>query len=328
MSQSKILDVLLAATGLPAPTGKPIDAFLEDLAKRSSKLPDDKWNVLEDAAAGWVNDSIDAINAGKTVLPLPDWVEAAAEPTRRRRSADEPAGGAPTLKVGDEVDVTTERGTTITGKVTNLDDNGELVVDNPQNEYGFKLADITAGRVKVVAKNAPLLPAEPARRRRSGGDDGPTPPKEAGVGDTVELVNTRDKVFVGNVIELNADTIVLRLATNEELDFDRSRVKSLVVKVPATPAPAPAAGGRRARSGGDAAPAEGTRTRASNPGQVSVGQRIQELVVDNPGISEADVGKKLEAEGLKFAEASLSMQYKSTVKFLDFLEKRGRLTKR
>lgn len=327
---SKILKELAAATAIAYATDL---KTVEVIAVATSKLGDAAWNKLSDPAQDWTNDCIDSLSANRGLLALPDAEpEPEAAPARgRRRSAEEPAASpAPNPVVGDMVTVLTKRGKTITGKVTILEDQGELVMlDDKGEEFGVPLASIES-----VTVNTPPAAAAPAGRRRVA-DEGPAEPLTPEVSDTVELVNKRDRTYLGNVIDLDGDTIVIKTVGGEELDFARDSLKSCVVKVknagkgihPDAGAAAPARGRglmRRAPAAG-AADTPATRTRASNPGSVSVGTRIRELVLDNPGITEEKVGAKLDAEGLKFAPASLSMNYKDTIKFLELLKARKML---
>ena len=319
---STILKELAAAVGMTYATDP---KSIETITVAVSKLEDKAWNKVSDAAQDWTNDCIDSLSSGKGLIELPDMPAAEPEPTTRRRRADpEPAAGAEYVaKVGDEVTVLTKRGKTITGKVTMLDDGGELVLLCAHEEIGVTLHSID----KITGPAA--VEPEPTTRRRKSADAEPTGPVEPALGDTVEIINKRDKVFLGNVTELDDEVIVIKTLSGEELDFEKKLVKSVVVKVQAKAAApadaAPAGRGRRAATTTTGADAEGGRTRASNAGGISVGTRIRELILDNKGITEDQVRKKLEAEGLKFADASLNMNYKDTIKFLAMLTERKML---
>ena len=333
---SKILIELCAATKLEVPAGAPTAAFLEGMIEKAQKLNDAAWNALSEPAADYFNDAVDAINASKAIPALPDFVSAAPAPApaaRRRTAAAPAAPAAPAYVVGDEVSVKMKDGSTVDGKVMILDDNGELVIDDGEGEVGVELALIEAVELKTPPAAAP---APAARRRTAAAPAKVAEPEvlEPEVSDTVEVVNNRDKVYLGNVVEIDEAQVVIVTTTGDELPFAREKVKSITVKVKnagraAAPAPAPAAPAGRARTrAAGAAPAtaagDATPQRAVNKG-VSVGTRIRELILDNKGITQEQVGAKLTAEGLAFAPASLAMGFKEATQFLALLAERKML---
>jgi hypothetical protein len=141
------------------------------------------------------------------------------------------------------------------------------------------------------------------------------------VGDTVTLTTKRDKVYTGEVVELDEKIVVIKSADGED-EFDIDRVKE--IKVHAARA-AESSNGRRRSSEEpkdekkEDAPTGG-RTRASNGG-VSVSQRITELIIADMDAKVEDIGKSLKKEGIEFKENTLGLNYTATHKIIDSLKK-------
>lgn len=323
---SKILAALAKAAGLDVPKTTDVEGIKKVVAT-CSRLKDPEWNKLSEEQQDYVNDAVDAINAKKDI-PLPPDAEAEEPAPRRRRAAEDDAPAAAAFKKGDKVVVTNKRGRTFEATVVDPDDRGEFVVDDGKDELAYAVEDVKSGAVKVEAAKKPEPEPEKETRRTRQRDAEPEAPADPQKGDTVEVIDARDKVHVGRITEVTDDAIVIVKIDGDERDFDRARVKSVKVKVraaEATKEPAPAPAGRsRTRAAAEDKGDDGKNTRASNPG-VSVGQRIREIMLDNDGIKEEDVGKQLDKEGLKYAPASLSMNYRDTIKFLDLLRSRKML---
>lgn len=333
---SKILQELCAAVKVAVPAGNPESGFIEGVIEKVGKLNDAAWNALSEGAADYFNAAVDAVNLGNAIPALPDFAPpppAAAPAPGRRRTAAAPA--APAYVVGDEVVVTLKDGTTAAGEVVALDDNGELVLKDAEGELGVELNLIDSVTVKAPPAAAPA----PGRRRTAAAPAAAVAevpePETPEVGDTVEIVNNRDKAYLGNIVEIDDTQVVITTAGGDELPFVREKIKSIVVKVKnasATPvAPAAPAGRARTRAAAPAAaaaaaPAAGEApARASGNRGVSVGTRIRELILDNKAITMEQVGAKLKAEGLAFADTSLSMNYKDALAFLKLLADRKML---
>lgn len=325
---SKIQQTLAKATEVVPKRGETINSpeYLKRLALAVGELPDKDWDALPDECQDWVNNAADAINAKKEVPVLPD-AEKDPEPEaapRRRRAAEkdpEPETTKPAWKAakGDKVKVVTKRGKEYEGLVVDPDDNGELVLDDGKEEVGIAL-----DRIESITLAVEPAPAETSsRRRRAPEDDEPPAPKDPKVGDTVELITSRDKVYVGNVIEMGDGEIAIKTATGEEFDFDVTKLKSVKVKVEA------AAGGRGKADpepegkAGKAEPEGKARktTKADNEG-VSVTTRAREIMCDDLAASKEDVMKKLKAEGLEFKENTIQLIYSDVQKLVKMLRER------
>ncbi len=331
----KIREELMKAAEVAPKRGEDDGTFLIRLQKAiSEEISEEVWNALSDEAQDWNNDAADAITAGKPIPPFKDEeVPAAPAPAGRRRGPAAPeAPQAPTEyepKVGDEVAATTKRGKVETGFIVEFDDS-PLVLN--AEKAGAEANDIElpmAGLV-IVPKAAPA-PAPAGRTRGAAKATEPEGPAEPEVGDTVEVETKRGKVLVGNVTVLEGDDLVIKDAAGTEHELSVATLKTFKVKVkngpgkgPETAAEAPAAGRRRggASTAAPAAPVADAKTKRSANGGVSVGTRVNELVIDNPGWTMEQVGTVLKKEGLEYRENTLSLTFSSAHKFLDLLRAR------
>lgn len=314
---SAIRKELMDAAKMDPKRGEDDATFLIRLQKAiSEEIDEATWAGLSEKAQDWNNDAADAITAGKSIPPFPDETAAAPAPapSRRRGATAEPEQTvAYDPKKGDEVEVTTKRGKLVAGFIVELD--AEVIVLNPEAN-GPEAKDIELPLPGSVVK-----PMVGAGLTKAAVD--PKEPEEPEIGDTVAVITARDKNIVGLVVELSAETMVLKDSTGEEHELGINRLKSVLVKGKPAAAPAPAASGRRGAAAPAPAPAAGEKAkRASNPAGVSVGQRINEMVIDNPAMKVEEIGAALKKEGLEFRDNTLGMTFSSAHKFLDLLRAR------
>lgn len=330
----KIREELMKAAEVAPKRGEDDSAFLIRLQKAiSEEISEEVWDALSDEAQDWNNDAADAITAGKPIPPFKDEEAAAPVPAGRRRGTAAPeAPPAPVAyepKVGDEVTATTKRGKVETGFIVEFDD--ATLVLNPAKD-GAEADDIELPMAGlVIAPKAAPEPAPAGRTRGAARDAEPQGPSEPEVGDTVEVETKRGKVLIGNVTVLEGDDLVIKDAAGTEHELSVATLKTFKVKVkngpgkgPETAAEAPAAGRRRggASTTAPVPPAADAKTKRSANGGVSVGTRVNELVIDNPGWSMEQVGAVLKKEGLEYRENTLSLTFSSANKFLDLLRAR------
>lgn len=314
------------ATGLTVKRGQDTQEFLQDLVKGVANLKDPEWDKLSAAAQDWYNAAASAKNKKKAIEMFPDLEQADEEedkPRRSRRQAEdaEDADVKPMLKVGDVVTVKTKKGTERTGEIVEQDDK-VLVIKDGDDEFEYKrenLESITAKHGNSDDEDKPR-----SRRKAAEEDDEPAVP-ELKKGSKVVAVTKRGKTIEG-VVEKISDAEVSIDDGNEIWDFDIDRLESLT----------PAGGGKaakteeaedkpRGRSSAkkDEEPAA-ERKRASN-GDVSVGQRIRELIAEDFDISQEDLIKQLKKEKLEFKDNTVSLNYKECLKFIDILRKAKKL---
>lgn len=317
---SAIQQELCKATKLEAPKSpKDRQEFLVDLLRAVGKLSDAQWEALSKAAQDWFNDAADAKNTKKDEVPdFPDYKEEEA-PARRRASSDEAPSGAKKIdpddvKTGMAVKVVTKRGKEISGHVVDADDEVLVIKQGNGEELETSWKSIEDIFTLAEAKE------ETTRRRRSAEEEPADPIK---VGATVTVKTKRGKEATGEIIELSDDVLVLKEG-KEEVEYPRDRLEAITVKGGGKEEEAT---GRRRASSDDkgSKDEEGKKSRSSNPEGVSISTRIAEIMLDDLDISEADVGKALKKEGLEFRENTLSINYKSTKKFLELLKSRKML---
>lgn len=339
---SKIQQELALATGVNLARDEDLAdvGYLKRLIKAVADLSDDAWAKVGKPAQSWFNEAADNANKKKSIPGFPD-VEVAEEPnTRRRRSAeDEPhhtTAEAYTPKKGDEVRVVTARGTAVVGVVTMPDDDGELVLlvgtGKDAEEVGFKLAKLTS-----IELADPPAPARGVSRRKAD-DDGPADmPQDPGLGDTVEIENARGVKKLGNITEMDDETVTIVDSSGELTDYTRSKIKSIMIKVTASAGgrnghkkeePADAerqSNGARTKAGADAGgkPDE-TKTRATKDenGGVSVTLRAREMMCDDPlnPLSLEELSKAMKGEKLVFNDNTLKMVHADCVKMFALLK--------
>lgn len=312
---SKIQKELSEATGVTLKRGAKREAFIDEILVATQNLDDAGWEALSKPAQDWFNEACDQKNANiknpRKAVPVPDFpdlatTEEAKAPSTRRRAAEEPEPEPESNEpqVGDTVKVTTKRGKVSEGEVVEISDT-DIVLKIDGEELEFTLAGAT---VEVLGGE-------------TQDDDGPAEPKEPEVGDEVTLVNSRDKEYTGEVIEISDDDIVLKVG-KEELEFSRAKIKSLVVNG-SDPEPEPEKTTTRRRGAADTKkdePAGEKPKRSSNPKGVSIGGRIRELMADNLAITIAEVTKAMKGEGLEFRDTSVEMIYKDTKAFIELLK--------
>jgi small nuclear ribonucleoprotein (snRNP)-like protein len=294
-------------------------SFLKRCIRGVNDLSDKDFDRMPDDVSKWYNSAADVIDANKKdgrKDPLPDFPDAKEEkdepaPSRRRGKADdEPAGAKP----GDQVTVVKKNGRELTGKlVERTKDVVVIEVDGKEKEIDDD--DVETVKVFNDGKGAPA----------DDGERGPRP------GDQVTFTTKRGKVVTGELVEINDESVVVKDDKGED-DYDLARIDGEITIVGAEKPAAEekASSSRRAakkdddkgggKGGGDEKPA-----RVVNKGGVSVGQRIRELVGEDPDITLDDVTKALKKDGIEFRDVTVKMNYEDCQKLVAELKKNNNL---
>lgn len=334
--KSKIQTELAKATEVTPDKGETLksQSYLLALMKGIAKLSEKDWDALSEPAQDWFNEAADAKAAKKPDVPgFPDLEEPKEEeaPERRgRRGADAepeaPAAGLREPKKGDKVIVTTKKGSKVKGKVVDPNDGGELVIDDgsKDGDVGIKLANVE--KLEFVETKA-AEPEATGRRRKAADDEDPPASNEPEVGDTVQLETARGSIKLGNLIELTDATIVIKDAAGEEMEYDRDRIKSLVVKVknatvkagkgePETPA-------RRGASKGEDKADGGEKDSKAGAGKATLHAR--EIILDDLSLSKDQVLKALKKEFPDVKENTINLIYTEVHKLVGMMKERKML---
>ena len=310
--------------------------FLRRCVRGINDLPDDAFNALSGDVETWFNaagDVIDANKKAKNKAPLPDFPDAEDDepaPRRRRAAAEGEDGPRSTKEVyepkeGDQVILVTQKGREYKGKIIELTKK-ELVLAVGTEELEFSM-ETQVGTVEPD----PAYDEKPSRRRAAAEEEEAAGPKEPAVGDTVELETKRGRKVTGEVVEIDDEVIVVAHDEDEKgEEFVRSRIESVKVtggkkggkKADPEPDEKPT---RRGGKKDDDKDGEDKPKRTSNPKGVSVGQRIRELVGEDPDITEADIVKALKKEGIEFRDVTVSMNYGDCQKLVAELRKHKNL---
>jgi hypothetical protein len=322
MSVSKILKELSEATECAKKRGESDQDFYQRLLTAVGELSDKEWDKLSESAQDWNNAGGDALEAKKSIPNPPDMEEQksekAEETTSRRRgrgaAAEEEKPAAYEPKEGDEVEITTKR-KTVTGIIVEIDD--EMIVTNKNGADGEEADDVETARSSVVSIKKAGVKEEPKK------DAEPEGPADPVAGDTVTIVTGRDKTITGTVTEIDDDVIVIG-----DDEYVIAKLKSVKVHAKAEAVPS----GRRGRAAAkedDKQPAkeEEKQKRGRGAGGVSVGQQIQELVLDNLSADVDAITKLAKKANVDCAEATITLTYSQTHKFLKLLEERKMLKK-
>jgi len=323
---SKIRDELLVATAISMKENEGDENFNRRLVRAVAELPDKTWNGLSDAAVEWYNACCDAKGA---LPPFPDAEE--APPPRRRRAAAEPAEEAPAAppapyepKLNDMVTVTTNRGSTQTGKLIEISASA-IVIDTGEEELEYNRSRLTS--IVLVAGEAPAPAEEPVEKPA----EEPAGQPELEVGQVVEVTVKRgNKTLQGPLMEFDNEEGLLVIEVNgEEREFNRDQLSLVrIVK--------PVAGKTKAASKPAEKPVEkeepAGRTRGRKPAAGAsgekppgLGERIQQLVAKDPAISEADLVKQLTKEKYEFRESSVKVTHKASLNMIEYLKENGRM---
>lgn len=308
---SKICAELVKATELSTKRGEDQQDFLTRLIKAVTGLSDKEWDGLSEAAQAWFNAAVDAKNAKAKTLPdFPDAEkEEVEEKTSTRRGSSKAEKEEPrAAKVGAKVEIVTKRGKKIAGVIVELDKE-VMVIKTADGEEEVALDRIDT--TNVFHGNA-----EPEK------DDGPAL-DVIKVGSEVKVVTKRGKEYVGKIVELDDEVLVLKTDGGEE-ELARERVETIKLVGGKAEKEEPKASGRRSskaedKGGDDDKGGDEKGKRSSNNG-VSVGTRIKEIIADDIEATEADVAKILKKEGLEFRENTLKLNYVDCHKFLDVLK--------
>lgn len=325
MTQGAIRKELMDVAKLTPKRGEDDKAFLVRLQKAISEdITEDEWNGLSPEAQDWNNTAADDITAKRPIGPFADEKAEAKEPAaagrRRGAAASTPAATAFQPKIGDNVLVTTKRGKVVQGIIVDLDD--KVVVLNADGDKGDQAND-----VEIVLEGATLTPSNTAEAAELEGqamtagvsaveDESKIPPE---VGDSIKVETKRGKTILGKIVELEGDNLVLKDSTDEEHELLVSSLKSFEIKVrakgngtadvkAANPGAAPTKRGT-ATGGGDEADKP---KRSSNEPGVSVGNRIRDMLHENPKLTDEQIGVQLTKEKIEFRPPTVKMIGKDT----------------
>lgn len=305
MMKSAIMAVLAAATKLSMKDGEDITKYQGRLIAAVGDLPDDAWNALGRPAQDWYNEAADALNDGKDIPAFPD-AEDDAPPertSRRRTAAPEPTAAEP--KVGDAVEILTKRGKTVSGTITEIDD--EVVVLDGDNE-------VDRSRIETIAVTGASAEA--------GGDDEPAI-AEPKVGDSIVAVTKRGKTKEGKVVEVEDGLVVIKDAAGEEEELDVDKLESLKIVEAVATETKPS---RRGASAPAPTEKESTKTEGKAPratakanGGISATGRMRELIVDDLDATEEQINKLMKKEGLQFKDNTLALVYADAHRIIKLL---------
>lgn len=315
---SKTKDALITASKLSPKRGETDEEFMTRVHYEiAGGISEEAWNGLPSEAQDWNNAAAVTIDNKKPLPPFADMTEEAAAPASSRRRGGA-AAAAPAVyepKLGDSVTVTTKRGGVKTGVIVEL--SSDEIVINAKGEDGEKEDDQDFVRANVIVTQVGGAAA--------AADDEPAGPMDPEIGDTVQVVTSRDKTIMGTVIELDmeADTLVLKDPSGADHELVPSRLKSMVVKhrpgvgsatatantaTKEAPPPAPAPAGRR--RGAAAAPAAAAP--ADDEPKVNVGSVIRDVIVANPNATQEDCEKALNAAKVTFSPVTVRVAHKQT----------------
>lgn len=295
------------------------------IVKGVNSLSDKEWAGLSEQAQDWFNAAADVTKANreaekrgdkaslKDVAEFPDY-EDAKPSTRRRSSSDDDKDtnkseslAVEKLKEGDRVAITTKRGKTYKGEVTEQNKRKEFVVvkgDDGEDEIDWDKVDT----------------CETFHGAAGQEDVGPD------VGDEVEFTTKRGKKVSGVISELTEETIVIGKDDDYEMDRIDGDIK-IIKKGKGGGSEKPEPESRRRSSSSDSGKEDEGKGRSSNPKGTSVGGRIRELLADDLGMSKDDVSKKMKKEGIEFRDSTLNILYRDTTNFISLLREAGHLKK-
>jgi len=306
---SKICAELVKATELSTKRGEDQQDFLTRLIKAVTALSDKEWDGLSEASQAWFNSAVDAKNAKAKTLPdFPDAEKEDDKPARRGRGSKAEKEDPPAAKVGALVEIVTKRGKKITGKIVELDKEMMVIkTDDGEEEVALDRIESTNVFHGDAKPDADDEPADPVIK----------------VGSEVKVVTKRGKEYVGKIVEMDDEVLVLKTDGGEE-ELARDRVETIKLVGGKAEKEEPKASGRRSskaedKGGDDDKGGDEKAKRSSNNG-VSVGTRIKEIIADDIEATEADVAKILKKEGLEFRENTLKLNYVDCHKFLDVLK--------
>lgn len=302
--------------------------FIRRVVKAINDAPDADYNALSKETIAWYNDVADVVDANKKASkqkPLPDFPDleeagddkAEEAPARRRGADKEEAKPESAIKIGTEVTVIKKNGREVTGKLVERDKD-VLVLEVDGKEREIEMDDVGA--------------IEQVNGAGKGKADEPEGPAEPQPGDTVAFKTKRGREVEGVLVSMDADKdeIVVKTEDGEE-DFALSRIDGGVSVTGGKKAnkkeepkdEPPARAGRRSAA---AEPeAEGKAKRTTNPKGVSVGQRVKELLAEDPDMELKDVLKALTADGIEHKEVTVEMNVSDCKKFIAELRKAKRL---
>lgn len=322
MSGGAIRKELTDAAKLTPKRGEVDATFLIRLQKAISEdITEDEWNALSPEAQDWNNQAADDITKKHPIQPFADEKEEEPAPSTRRRgaTASTPAATAFTPKLGDNVLVTTKRGKVVQGIIVDMDP--DSIVLNADGDKGDQAND-----VEVALEGATITPSNTAEAAAIEGqaaqagagaveDESRIPPE---VGDSIKVETARGKTVIGKIIELNGDDLVLKDSTGEEHEMLVSKLKSFEIKsrgkgngvadVKKANDDAPTKRGS-ATGGGDEADKP---KRSSNEPGVSVGNRIRDMLFENPKLTDEQIGAQLTKEKIEFRPPTVKMIGKDT----------------
>lgn len=203
-----------AASKLKQNRGEEDQDYLKRVVGVLAEVSDAVWKGLSNESQQWFNDAVDAMGENKEIKTFPEDTPVATEKALRSRAAKKEEVDAPAPEgesvVGAEVIVTTARGKEIRGTIEEIDEESMLVKDAEGEEHEF---DRSRVKSVVFVNQQPEVGAD----------------AEPQVGDMVSLTTKRNITVTGEVVELDDDVVVLKIG-DEEVEYSRSRVASIVVE--------------------------------------------------------------------------------------------------
>lgn len=221
---SKIQQHIESTLDLKAKRGEERQEYLERVVKEINAASDDDYNALGKGDVGkdaleWFDSACDAVEAKKDIPDFPDTAKdepAEEKTTTRRRSAakeeEAPAASAEPKK-GDKVKAVTKRDKVYEGKVLEIDD--EVVIIETDD-----------GEEELTRSRLASLEVLGGKTKSKAADDEPVDPIK--VGAEVKVVNKRGKEFVGKIVELDDEVLVLKTDDSEE-ELARDRIESITL---------------------------------------------------------------------------------------------------
>ena len=301
--------------------------FLARVAKTISDASDKDYEAVGAGNIGeqtldWYNSACDALEAKKTPPDFPDLAkeEAKEEKTTRRRSSakeEAPAKDEPyEPAVKDTVKVVNKRGKEFTGVVVEVDAD-LLVIETAEGEEEFqrsRLESVTLVGGKKSSKKEEVVDEAEA--------------DELAVGVEVKVVNKRGKEFVGKIVEIDDEILVIETDDGEE-EFQRSRLESVTPKTTKKSAPKEEAkeekSSRRRSSAKEEAKDEGDDAKGGKRAAGGVGIAIRQSLVDALKAdgeipSKADLLKTVTKEYPDCKENTLSLVHAEFTRLIEMLK--------
>ena len=221
--------------------------------------------------------------------------------------------------VGDDVILTTKRGTVAEGKIVEMDD--EVVILDTGNGQDTEYVRSRIGSMVVkggAVSQEPVQEELPIER-------------DPVVGDMVVVVTKRGKEVKGTVVEIDGDTLVVGVSPDgEEIETDMSTAQSITITTPVQEekparsarattkeAPAPTTGRGAKKEAGE----KKTKISAKANGGISAPTRMKEIICADPTITKEALAKILKSEKLEYNDNTLLINFKLCNDIIELLKK-------